>query len=118
MKTKYWILCLAGLFALCLGLSVFLFSGEQGDYAEVFSDGEKVARVDLRQDQVLRVETAQGGCNEITITGGKIGVTAASCPDHICMHRGMCSHGAQIVCLPNRLVIRFSPSKELDTAAG
>ena len=47
-----------------------------------------------------------------------IAVTAATCPDHYCMHRGFCDRGTQIVCLPNRLVIRFLGEQNIDAVAG
>ena len=49
---------------------------------------------------------------------GKIGVTDANCPDHYCMDRGMCSSGTQIVCLPNRLIIRFKGQQPVDSVVG
>jgi len=54
----------------------------------------------------------------IHIKDGKIGVTEANCPDHYCMHRGFCNSGAQIVCLPNKLVIRFVGAPEIDMVVG
>ena len=46
------------------------------------------------------------------------GLTEADCPDGYCMDRGFCSGGAQIVCLPNRLVISFLASEEVDFVVG
>ena len=34
------------------------------------------------------------------------------------MHRGFCSGGMQIVCLPNRLVIEFVAEQEIDGVIG
>ena len=56
--------------------------------------------------------------NVVTVKDGKIGVTEATCPDHYCMNRGFCSSGTQIVCLPNRLVIRFVGEQEIDGVSG
>ena len=66
-------------------------------------------------DSLLTVGRSVG---EIVVSGGKIGVTEADCPDHYCMHRGMCNSGAQIVCLPNRLVIKFIESDSVDGVVG
>ena len=115
MKTKYWILLLAGLLLVCLGLSLpLLLPGEGSPFAEIHSDGQLVKTVDLRLDQQFTVITPSGGINVITVRDGKIAVTEASCPDHYCMQRGYCSGGAQIVCLPNRLIIRFGENREID----
>lgn len=118
MKTKYWVALLAMVFILCLGLSIpLLLTNEDAQYAEIISDGKTVTVVDLSIDQSFSVSTPDG-TNSITVKGGKIGVTQASCPDHYCMDRGMCSSGAQIVCLPNKLIIRFIGQQTVDMVAG
>ena len=119
MKTKYWILILAGVLVACLGLSAyFLMPGDTASYAEVTSAGKVVKTVDLRIDQEFTVTAAEGGRNVITVKDGKIGVTQADCPDHYCMERGMINSGAQIVCLPNRLVITLTGEQSIDGVAG
>ena len=118
MKTKVWIGILAGVFALCLGLSfLLLMPGEGALQAEIYSDGVLVKTVDLRIDTTFTIET-EFGVNEVTVRDGKIAVTAADCPDHYCMDRGFCNSGAMIVCLPNKLVIQFSEGAEVDGAVG
>ena len=119
MKTKYWIALLAAILVVCLGLSIpLLLPGEDAQYAQLISDGQLMKVVDLNFDQEIHITTTNGGSNTITVKDGKIGVTGATCPDHYCMDRGMCSGGAQIVCLPNRLVIRFGGGQSVDTVAG
>ena len=49
---------------------------------------------------------------------GKIGVSEATCPDHYCMKRGFCDSGTEIVCLPNRMTIRFLGQQEIDAVIG
>ena len=119
MKTRTWILILAGLLALCLGLGMMLLMpGEAATHAEILSGGQVVRRVDLRINQQFVIEADNGGENVVTVRDGKIGVTQATCPDHYCMHRGFCNSGAQIVCLPNKLVIRFLGEQEIDIIVG
>ena len=118
MKTKFWIAILVSLLALCLGLSFYLLMpGQAATYAEVTSHGRLVKTVDLRVDQEFTVEH-DGGSNTVTVRGGKIAVTQATCPDRYCMHRGFVNSGAQIVCLPNGLVIGFLGDVEIDMVAG
>ena len=117
MKTKHWIFLLGGIMAACLALSVLLLAGGEAEFAQVYSDGELLYTLDLRIDQQKTVQSRYG-TNVITVSGGKIAVTEANCPDGYCMKRGFCSGGAQIVCLPNRLVIRFGGEQEVDAAAG
>ena len=117
MKTKYWIILLCAFLALCLGLSLFAFRGETASRAEIVSNGKVVRTVDLAMDQTFTVET-EDGYNVVTVKDGKIAVTEASCPDRYCMARGFCNSGAQIVCLPNKLVIGFLGEAEIDGVVG
>ena len=119
MKTKYWIALLAALLAVCLGLSIpLLLPGEDAMAAEIISNGKTVRTVNLMTDTEFTVPAPNGGKNTGTVSGGRIGVTAATCPDHYCMDRGMCSTGVEIVCLPNKLVIRFLGSQSVDGISG
>ena len=117
MKTKYWIAVLALALAVCLGFSFFTLGGKPASRAQIVSEGKVLRIVELSVDQTFTVETS-GGYNVVTVREGKIAVTEASCPDRYCMHRGFCSGGAQIVCLPNRLVIEFLDEAEIDGVVG
>lgn len=118
MKTKTWIFLIGALFLLCAVLSLWLLlPGEDASAAEIWSEGKLLCTLDLRKNQNMTV-TSGYGVNEITVKDGKIAVTHADCPDGYCMDRGWCSSGAQIVCLPNRLVIRFVGGQEIDGFAG
>ena len=114
MKTKSWIILIAVVAAVCIFLSLPLFSQEQARFARITSKGQVVKTVDLSVDQEFTVD----GSNTVTVENGKIAVTWASCPDHYCMKRGFCSGGTDIVCLPNRLVITFLGDQEIDAAIG
>ena len=118
MKTKFWISLIGILLAICTALSFWLFRpGQQADTVTVISDGQVLHTLSLYTDQTLTIRSANG-TNTVTIKNGKIAVTEADCPDGHCMARGFCDRGAQIVCLPNRLVIQFSDTKQLDGIAG
>ena len=119
MKTKYWIAILAVLLVLCLLSGFFLMgSGDDASRAEIVSEGKVLHTVDLATAATYKVTTEDGGYNVVTVKDGKIAVTEASCPDHYCMHRGFLSGGTDIVCLPNKLVIRFLGQQEVDSAVG
>lgn len=119
MKTKTWIVILSALLLLCLGLSIpMLLPSEAADCAEILSDGKVLYTLDLHIDRQIRIDSPTGGHNIVTVKDGTIAVTEASCPDHYCMHRGFCSSGMQIVCLPNALIIRFTGAQEVDAAVG
>lgn len=118
MKTKIWLSVFAGILLLCMGLSlIFFLPQEKAQKAEIWSDGKLLETVDLSVDRQWEVESANG-TNVITVHDGAIAVTHADCPDGYCMQRGFCDRGAQIVCLPNRLVIRFVGEQSVDGVAG
>ena len=118
MKTKYWILLLAVVAIVCTAMSIPMLTGEhEAAYAEIISNGKTVTTVSLNQNQTFSVLTPEGS-NLVTVEDGRIGVTQASCPDHYCISRGMCSGGAQIVCLHNKLVIRFLDPQAVDSVVG
>ena len=118
MKTKYWLLLIAAMLALAIAFSIpLLFPGPPARQAEIWSQGVLVKTVELNQDQEFPVVTDTGS-NTVTVRDGKIAVTQATCPDHYCMHRGFCHSGADIVCLPNKLVIVFVGETEVDMVVG
>lgn len=117
MKTKLWIGILAALLAVCIGLSLWLLRPGQAAAVEVWSEGELIKTLSLSVAQTFTVETEKG-LNVITVENGKVAVTQANCPDKYCMARGFCSGGTQIVCLPNRLVLKFVGETAVDGVVG
>ena len=114
MKTRTWILLLAAVFLALAGIVVWQYFGvKPAGTAEVWADGQLVRTLDLSADGEYRVETERGW-NVVSVSGGKVAVTAASCPDGDCVRCGQRNSGPPIVCLPNRLSIRFSDPGELD----
>ena len=118
MKTRTWIILLCALLLGSLLACVPLLSSKPAGRAKITSDGEVISIVDLAVDQQFTVESDRGGSNTITVKDGAIAVTEAECPDHYCMKRGFRSGGTQIVCLPNRVVIKFVGEQEIDGAVG
>ena len=119
MRSWKWIAILGILLIICMVSGYFLLSGNpDADTAQIISDGQIVRTVSLQMDQEFTIKAKNGGYNVVTVQDGKIAVTEASCPDHYCMHRGFCSGGTDIVCLPNKLVLRFVKQQEIDAAVG
>lgn len=85
MKTRFWILLFLSIAVVCAGLSVWLLGGKAETTAEVYSDGVLVQTIDLAVDGEYRIESG-GGWNILTVSGGKIAVTSASCPTQDCVH--------------------------------
>ena len=117
MKTKIWIALLAVLLVICAGLSVWLLWPSQADTVEVWFEGKLMATYNLNEDTSFSV-TTEKTTNTIEIKDGKIAVTSANCPDQYCVKRGWCSGGAQIVCLPHGLVLKFQKTDTIDSISG
>ena len=117
MKTRYWILLIVALLILSIVAGILLNNNKEAAAVQVWSEGTLLYTLPLNLDTTVTVETDQG-CNTITVQDGKVAVTEADCPDHYCMKRGFCSGGMQIVCLPNRLVLKFTGTAPLDAISG
>lgn len=118
MKTKSWIIALSVVAAVCLGLSLWLLlPNQQATAVKIISQGKVLNTLPLSEDTTFSVVTPKG-TNVVTIQGGKVAVTQADCPDKYCMARGFCAGGAQIVCLPNRLVLEFTGKTNIDGVTG
>ena len=51
--------------------------------------------------------------NILTIKGGKASMVEAGCPDLLCVHQmDISMNGEQIVCLPNKVVVKVISDKE------
>ena len=118
MKTKYWLALLLLLVLICLALTLWLFRpGQQADTVTILSEGKILYTLSLHADQAVEI-VSNNGKNTVTVKNGKVAVTAADCPDKHCIARGFCAGGAQIVCLPNRLVLQFNGNQAIDGIAG
>lgn len=118
MRTKHWVILIGILLVVCIALTVWLFRPQpEAAQIEILSDGKVLYTLPLNQDTERTVTTSHG-TNTVTVKDGKVAVTYADCPDGYCKARGWCSSGNQIVCLPNRLVIRFLGDQPIDGVAG
>ena len=70
--------------------------------------------VDDEQTQTIRIESPYGGYNIVEIgEGNTIRISEADCPDKTCIKTGtLKSEGVPIVCLPHKLVIKFTDAPQ------
>lgn len=77
--------------------------------AYVYQDGKEIARLPLdgsADGQTVTVTGENGAENIIEVTGKKIQMKSASCPDQNCVKMGWRDRpNTPIVCLPNKIVI-------------
>ena len=79
-----------------------LFGSRDYGTVKIETDGELYGIYSLSEDQIIPI----GNTNICEIKDGKIRMTEASCPDHLCIQQGAVdTRGGMIVCLPNKIVI-------------
>lgn len=114
MKTKSWILLFGAVFLILAGIVTWQYLGAKpAGSARIYADGRLVRTVDLSEDGTYRIESAEGW-NELEVRDGRLAVTTASCPDGDCVRCGRRNTDPPIVCLPNRVSIRFSEQGNID----
>jgi hypothetical protein len=92
--------------------------------AEIYIGNELIDTVSLDDDREFEV-SRDGSYNLIEVSGGRIRVAEADCPDKTCVHTGAKGRaGDLIVCLPNRLQIKIhggsgnEPENGVDAVSG
>lgn len=82
---------------------------------QIVQDGEVLRTIDLNgaEDQRILVEAKNDTSNTIMIEDGEIWISEAGCPDQTCVKMGHLRSGnLPIVCLPNKLIVRFADPEE------
>lgn len=124
MKRRRFLLAALALVLVIVAGSVYWFwlRGADETIATITLDGEVIAEYDLSQVRETEMFTvgAPGAENTIRVSPEGIAVISADCPDQVCVHQGVRSHGPQpIVCLPHKLSITFSTDANgVDAVAG
>jgi len=100
------VILIAVLLILGGALALFLYVTRQGGgYVSVQAGGNVLMELPLGEDTQV-VLGADGHTNTLVIENGTARVTAADCPDQICVRQGAVQFaGESIVCLPHKLVI-------------
>lgn len=108
---RVWDVLLLVILVVLVGLTVwFSIARENGDCAEVYVNGKKYTTLPLNKDAEISLEHLI-----IVVSGGKVSVKDADCPDKICERRGAIrKKGESIVCLPNRVVIKIAGKGEVE----
>ena len=90
--------------------------------ARILRDGALLVEIDLdRVAEPYSFTLEDGsGANTVQVERGRIRISAADCPDQVCVKQGWISGGAvPIICLPHRLTIEIvDGGGDLDGAAG
>lgn len=107
--------------ALVLALSLWaLWPKAEGNTVTVTVDGDTVLTLDLNEDGEYPLEGYNGFLLKVIVDGGQVWVEDSTCPDLICQnHAPIFKSGAQIVCLPARIVVSVTGEEaQIDAVAG
>lgn len=108
MKTKHWIVLFAAIAVLCAA-AIVLFPLPEGTAvsAQIYQNGTLIRAVSLDEDSRFTISSPDGGSNLVVVSGGRIRVEQATCPDKLCVKQGWSrTRDYPIVCLPHGLVIQ------------
>lgn len=118
MKNRTWAIIFA-VVAAALLLAWRLLPGGRGQSVGIYQDGVLLRTITLRhtaETETFEISGAAGG-NMIEVSKGGVRVVSAGCPDKLCVAHGFLKEGGgPIICLPNRLVIRFIDDVRTDGA--
>ena len=116
MTNRIWIVVFSFVAVLCLALWLFISSvSSQSMIVGIYKDGSLVEKINLNVVTGEREITLSGeyGDNVILVSNGQIKMKSADCPDKICVEHGeLKSSSSPIVCLPNKVVIKFENSTD------
>ena len=116
MKNRIWIIIFSVVAVLCLAIWLFISNvSSPSRGVGIYKDGSLVEKIDLNSVTGEREITLSGdfGDNVILVSNGRIEMKSADCPDKICVEHGeLKSSSSPIVCLPNKVVIKFEGSTD------
>lgn len=116
--TKFWIYFLVAVLLLSSFAMIFFGSTAGGDIAVISVDGEVVKEINLSEvtsPYTFRLDVSDTQYNILRVDTGEISVIEASCPDHVCVHKGtICDSSSPIVCLPNKVIIAIHSDSVTD----
>ena len=116
MTNRIWIVVFSFVALLCLGVWLFISNvSSPSKVVGIYKDGSLVEKIDLNSVTGEREITLSGdlGDNVILVSNGRIEMKSADCPDKICVEHGeLKSSSSPIVCLPNKVVIKFEENTD------
>ncbi|WP_164169741.1 NusG domain II-containing protein [Ruminococcus flavefaciens] len=99
------------IFAAAVVFAIISSKPSDSTWVDIVQNNKVIYHLDLSEekDRTFKIDYPDGGWNEVQIKDGHISIIDADCPDHTCIKTGeLRSENIPIVCLPHKLVIRFS----------
>ena len=102
------------IFLILTFLSISYLKTGIGRNANVFVSGKLIKVIPLNRNAEYTIK-GQLGNFMIEVRSGKAGVLETSCPEKICKKMGFINRkGSEIICIPNRIMIKISGEAEVD----
>ncbi len=93
---------------------IFSHHSEKGTTIHVYSSGKEVFVMPLSMDTIIEVQ-GKIGKSIVQIKEGKVRMLHSPCPLKLCEKQGFIStRGNEIICVPNRIVIRIGGRRDID----
>ena len=119
VRHKSFILIFSTIAIICAVITYFFITRTGGACAEIYSDGKLLYTINLNDvSSPYEIPIEYGGkSNTVYIEKDCISVSAANCPDKLCIKSGKIKNNSYpIVCLPNKLVIKITDNVSLPDA--
>lgn len=90
---------------------IYSHNRKDAKMVEILQNGTLIEKINLTasSDRSIRIDGENGNYNIIRIENGEIFMDEASCPDKVCINTGVLrSYNLPIVCLPNKVVVKFT----------
>lgn len=114
VKNCIWIIVFSVAALICFGVWLFISNvSSPTSVVGIYKDGSIVDKIDLNSVTNEYEITLSGeyGDNIILVSNGHIKMKSADCPDELCVEHGELKNSySPIVCLPNKVVIKFENS--------
>lgn len=113
MKNRIWILIFSAVLLVCALAWLYISNFSGSKVVGIYQNGSLVEKVDLNTVTANHeiALTGDSGKNVILLSHGSIKMKSAECPDKICVNHGeLVNSASPIVCLPNKIVIKFENS--------
>ncbi len=119
MTNKRLIIIFVCLFFAFAALAVIIGGIQpEENIAIITVNGKFYKEVDITQEETFVVESKKG-TNTIEVKDNEISISEATCPDRLCVRHGSLKNKYDaIVCLPNKVVIEYKTSADIDAVAG
>lgn len=101
-------------FIITVCLILFLYNyinKEKGESVYVYVDSKLYQTLPLYEDKIFNINDT----NTIEIKGGYVFMKNATCPDKLCIKQGKIHDTSrEIICLPNKVVIKVNKKSDID----